>query len=95
MQKSPGLAWTPHLDECLRILSAEKECPNDEVLVQMVRSQLVVERASQVPRGDIEDSGIPFFIKALMTQLDDFKRQIPPEVQNNRRTQPLSSADQS
>lgn len=97
MQKFPGLAWTPYLDECLRVLAAEKESPNDEVLVHIVRSQLIVERASQVPRSETEDdtnSCIPFYIKALMTQLDDFKRQIPVEEQNNgmsRPTMPRSS----
>jgi hypothetical protein len=34
------------MDECLQVLDEEKECPNDHILVQQVRLQLVAEKAA-------------------------------------------------
>ena len=45
LHKIDTLRWTPHLDECLQVLSQEKECPGDELLVQQVRMQRIAERA--------------------------------------------------
>ncbi|KAG0650461.1 hypothetical protein D0Z07_2967 [Hyphodiscus hymeniophilus] len=44
LQKIDGLRWTRHMDECLQILGHEKECPNDEVLIELVQLQLVLEK---------------------------------------------------
>ncbi|KGO59266.1 Major facilitator superfamily domain, general substrate transporter [Penicillium expansum] len=41
LQKIDALRWTTHLDECLEILDAQKECLNDDILVQQVRLQLI------------------------------------------------------
>jgi hypothetical protein len=32
------------MDACLRILDEKNECPNDAILVQQVRLQMIVER---------------------------------------------------
>lgn len=32
------------MDECLQVLDESKECPNDEILVQQVRLQLIIEK---------------------------------------------------
>lgn len=34
------------MDECLQIIDERDECPNDKILVEQVRLQLVVEKAS-------------------------------------------------
>ncbi|KAJ5805371.1 Major facilitator superfamily domain general substrate transporter [Penicillium riverlandense] len=47
LQKIDALRWTPHMDECLRVIDEAKECPNDEILVQQVRLQLVVEKVAE------------------------------------------------
>lgn len=94
MQRSAALGWTPHLDEYLRVLAAEKECPNDQTLIQLVRLQEIVERASHVTQcggenaADSNDSlsqteSLPLYLKALESQLGDLKRDTPAEVQQN------------
>ena len=45
LHKTDSLRWTPQLYDCLRQLSEDPECPEDEVLVLCVRMQLVVEKA--------------------------------------------------
>ncbi|KAJ5692059.1 hypothetical protein N7462_001482 [Penicillium macrosclerotiorum] len=47
LHKIDALRWTPHLDECLELLDKQKECLNDDILVQQVRLQLVVETVTQ------------------------------------------------
>jgi hypothetical protein len=44
LQKIDGLRWTAHMDECLQILRERKECPNDEILVELVQLQQIVEK---------------------------------------------------
>ncbi|GKZ26538.1 hypothetical protein AbraIFM66951_002745 [Aspergillus brasiliensis] len=44
LQQSDSLRWTPHLDDCLRLLEEQQECVNDGILVQQVRLQLVTDR---------------------------------------------------
>ncbi|KAF7595463.1 hypothetical protein BBP40_005799 [Aspergillus hancockii] len=41
------LHWTPHLDDCLKVLDDEKECLNDDILVQQVRLQRIAEAATR------------------------------------------------
>jgi len=40
------------MDECLQVLDERKECPNDEILVQQVRLQLIVEKTTLGPFHD-------------------------------------------
>ncbi|KAF2807184.1 uncharacterized protein BDZ99DRAFT_500451 [Mytilinidion resinicola] len=51
LQKTDALRWTPHMEECLIILDEKKECPNDAILVQQVRLQLIVERRMSLERS--------------------------------------------
>ncbi|GAQ44614.1 hypothetical protein AKAW_03951 [Aspergillus niger] len=44
LQQSDSLRWTPHLEDCLRLLEEQQECANDGILVQQVRLQLVTDR---------------------------------------------------
>ncbi|PWY70281.1 hypothetical protein BO70DRAFT_299324 [Aspergillus heteromorphus CBS 117.55] len=44
LQKIDPLRWTPHMDECLHVLSEHPECLNDEVLIHQVRLQLINEK---------------------------------------------------
>jgi hypothetical protein len=39
------------MEDCLTILDEKQECPNDAVLVQQVRLQLIVERRISLERG--------------------------------------------
>ncbi|KIW35297.1 uncharacterized protein PV07_02000 [Cladophialophora immunda] len=51
LQKTDALRWTPHMEECLVILDEKKECPNDAILVQQVRLQLIVESRMPLERS--------------------------------------------
>ncbi|PWY79527.1 hypothetical protein BO94DRAFT_588109 [Aspergillus sclerotioniger CBS 115572] len=46
LQQSDSLRWTPHMDECLRLLEEQQECANDGILAQQVRLQLVMDKLS-------------------------------------------------
>jgi hypothetical protein len=90
LQRIDALRWTPHMDECLQTLAEKQECPTDEVLVQQVRLQLIVEKVTQARwhDGEIENAGPvrappAFYLKALQSQLQEVKRKLPPESQQN------------
>lgn len=34
------------MDDCLQVLDEKKECPNDHILVQQVRLQLITDKAA-------------------------------------------------
>lgn len=79
LQRIDALRWTPHMDECLQILDQTKECPNDEILVQQVKLQLIVERLalSTPSKGAVEDTGHrepgSFYLENLQSQLQTLK----------------------
>lgn len=78
----------------MRVLVEEDSCSNDKILIQLVRSQLIVEKASQIPRPEADGGAnsdcsqtplLAFCLKGLESQLEEFKSQIPTEVQNEGR----------
>ncbi|KAF7155365.1 hypothetical protein CNMCM5623_007436 [Aspergillus felis] len=87
------MRWTAHMKECLEVLTERKETPNDAVLVQLVRIQLVVDK---VIRRSWDESGITaecldnprlptsFFIQTMQQQLQSIKGRIPPELADNK-----------
>ena len=78
------------MDECLEILAQRKECPTDAILVQQVRLQLIIEKATQIPRSDVLSIDVvkpppAFYLKALKIQLQEVRNQIVVESQANGR----------
>ncbi|OGM48641.1 hypothetical protein ABOM_002046 [Aspergillus bombycis] len=57
--KSDALRWTPHMEESLEILASTKECIGDELLVWLVRIQLVVDKSYHLRRDDSVKRQIP------------------------------------
>ena len=89
-QRLDALRWTPYLDECIAVLGEKDEHPTDQLLVHLVKLQLVVEKAGQAPWHEERDDPngsvrVPpiFYLKALQVQLQDFKTRIPPRIQGN------------
>lgn len=89
-QRVDALRWNSHLDECLTVLAENKEHPSDALLVQLVKLQIIVERVGQAPWHDEHGNAAglarappTFYLKALQAQLQDFKSQIPTEIQKN------------
>jgi hypothetical protein len=83
LQKIDALRWTPHMDECLQVLDDRKECPNDEILIQQVRLQLIVEKmaletchdaAMESPEHAREPQSL--YLEAVHAQLLDIKTKL-------------------
>jgi hypothetical protein len=77
------------MDECLQVLTDDKACPGDAVLVIQVRLQLLTDIVARAT-GDVSYGGqssklggSPLYLKALHSDLDGVKRSIPPELKNN------------
>ncbi|KAL2816419.1 hypothetical protein BDW59DRAFT_10034 [Aspergillus cavernicola] len=92
LNRPDPLRWTPHMKECLDILAEAKQTPNDAVLVQLVRAQLVVHRLIKELEleydavDDREHAKAPFYsyIKALRSQIDNVRNLTPPELHQNK-----------
>ncbi|UDD59335.1 hypothetical protein AFCA_006757 [Aspergillus flavus] len=81
--KSDALRWTPHMEENLEILASTKECFGDELLVWLVRIQLVVDKSYHLRRDGENCHSSPLVTDVLQSQLELVKRQIPAYLKNN------------
>lgn len=84
------LRWTSYLDDCLRELEEQPEWPGDEVLVHLVRMQLVIEKATLLDWYetclDLEQpSRTPptFYVQSLLAQLQRVWAGLPPRLHGN------------
>lgn len=88
------------MDECLRALSANPDCPNDETMVQQVRLQLIIEKVGHwqeetAERTELAKAPPSFYIQSLKSQLQDIKTQQSFYYQSNGTfSQPSSSMSQ-
>ena len=89
-QKSDGLRWTAYSAECLRLIEETRELESDILFVQIVKSRLVFEKVMLAPWHDaIPDADhlirtpTMFYLSALERLLQDFKSNIPLELQDN------------
>lgn len=55
LQKIETIRWTTHLDESLQTVGEQKECLNDNILVQLVRMRLIVEK-NRTRRASLNDT---------------------------------------
>ncbi|CAI7649375.1 unnamed protein product [Penicillium palitans] len=78
------MRWTPHMEESLSILTEAKECPQDELLVALVKIHLVLDRVYQLRRDAEVFISLPFYLDSFKNQLDTVKGQIPPHLQHHR-----------
>ncbi|PLB46509.1 hypothetical protein P170DRAFT_457119 [Aspergillus steynii IBT 23096] len=85
------LRWTPHLTDCLDVLSTNSETPNDAVLVQLTRARLLAGKMSDGPWNDtmLSEDRFPrapssFYLSALQTHLERTRAEIPTDLQNNK-----------
>jgi hypothetical protein len=82
------MRWTRYLDECLRHLEEKQEYPTDDLLVCLVRVQLICNKGSALTWNDVlgnTEMGVPtdLYVKTLKTQLDNLERSIPGELKSN------------
>lgn len=71
------------MDESLSVLMEAKESPEDELLVILVKIQLVMERTYHLRRDGEPQSPSEFYIKGFQSQLDLVKSQIPQHLQED------------
>ncbi|KAH8651094.1 hypothetical protein BX600DRAFT_473069 [Xylariales sp. PMI_506] len=90
IRRTDGLRWTPYMSECLQTLDELKECPNDEILVQQVRMQLIIEKAKtrkqyEEAMGPIDDvNATTLYLAKLQSQLGAIKTELLSSSQTDK-----------
>ncbi|KAJ5246134.1 hypothetical protein N7468_001117 [Penicillium chermesinum] len=77
-----ALRWTSHMEESLTVLLKAKECPEDELLVYLVKIQLVMDKVYHARRDGEDQSLARFYITSSQAQLNSVRSQIPPHLIN-------------
>jgi hypothetical protein len=82
------MRWTTYLEECLRILEEEGEYKTDQLLVYLVKVQVICNKVGVGTWNDtFGDVGtkVPheFYVKALKTRLSDIERSLPTDLKDN------------
>lgn len=90
-----ALRWTPHMDENLQVLMDAKECPEDEILVTLVKIQLVMDKVHHHRRDS--DGQLPSLIytKSFQAQLDSVRSQIPQHLKQQSMHDPPTPTDET
>jgi len=84
MKRVDALTWTPYMDECLQILSQHPVCDGDELLVALVKIQLLTEQLTRAIWQSPDSVAPAYFSSALKSQLRDLKSQLSSQMQENR-----------
>lgn len=83
MFRIDALRWTPHMEESLQVLADTKECPEDEILVTLVKIQLVMDKVHHLRRdGDWQLPSL-MYTKSFQAQLESVREQIPPHLKQH------------
>jgi hypothetical protein len=72
------------MQESLSILAEAKECPEDEILLALVKIHLVLDRSYQLRRDGDVISPLSFYLGSFKSQLDAVKQEIPPHLHQHR-----------
>lgn len=79
----------PYFEECLQLLEKTKEHPTDVLLVFLTRLQLIKNAISRDTSdsvyGGLSGPSSDIYFKSLQSQLEELKRNIPPELDGNSR----------
>ncbi|KAL9094342.1 MAG: hypothetical protein Q9165_003483 [Trypethelium subeluteriae] len=81
LQKIDALRWTPHMDECLRVLDTKKESPNDKILVQLLQLQMIAQRMTESVEYTSEPSSL--YLQSLQPHLQGFKTKLQTEARTD------------
>lgn len=87
-QRIEPMHSTRYLHECLHVLEEEKDCPTDDLLIHLVRVQLICNKGSALAWNDVlsdADMGVPtdLYVKTLKLQLENLEHSIPQELKSN------------
>ncbi|PLB54152.1 hypothetical protein P170DRAFT_346654 [Aspergillus steynii IBT 23096] len=83
------MTWTLHMTECLEVLSASTETPNDAILVQLVSIRRITDK---IPMGTwnfndptpLMRAPYAWHLKALESQLTDLTSRMPLHLHHNK-----------
>lgn len=81
------------MEECLRAVSANTQCPGDEALAFQVRLQLLAQKAAQIREQEEIESAHPgaaplpafLYLKTLRGQLQELRETFPQGLQQEGR----------
>lgn len=78
------------MEESLTILMDAKECPEDELLVTLVKIQLVMDKVHHARRDGDDQILSRIYIKSFQAQLDSVRTQVPVHLLRNGECEPLT-----
>lgn len=74
------------MDDCLQILSEQREWDGDDLLVAQVKVQLVIEQVTQAITQSRDGTLSTFISDALRTQLQNIRLHLPDHLRQNGKT---------
>lgn len=74
------------MEESLSVLMEAKECPEDELLVTLVKIQLIMDKIYHMRRDGDNNSYSLLYTKAFQSQLESVKSQIPQRLQQDSKS---------
>jgi len=74
------------MDDCLQILSEQREWDGDDLLVAQVKVQLVIEQVTQATTQSQDGTLSTFISDALRTQLQNIRFHLPDHLRQNGRS---------
>lgn len=75
-----AMQWTPYMDECLKLLLENKECPSDESFAQQVRLHLILREFENTKVATVPSA---FYLKAFKSKLDQVKTSLSAQLQQD------------
>ncbi|KAI1198256.1 hypothetical protein F5X97DRAFT_299831 [Nemania serpens] len=90
-RKTEPLRWNRYLDECLRILSEVGETIMDSLLITQIKCQLITHQLTRPTDDSWGDDGpkspSAIVTAALLSQVEDLQRTLPPLLRSERTAQ--------
>lgn len=91
-RKTEPLRWTPYLDDCLRLIGEGKETYLDVYLAAQIKCQIITNHltcpcAYELTGPDSLKVSSAVLTSALLRQLNDIQKSLPPQVRSDRTIQ--------
>ncbi|KAL4876965.1 hypothetical protein BJY04DRAFT_199269 [Aspergillus karnatakaensis] len=71
------MRWTSRMEEYLRFIEANDDCPSDITLASYVRIQLLIHNAAQTRLAQPTQLPVRFFLSSFRPQLDKLRQSLP------------------
>ncbi|KAL3436115.1 hypothetical protein BDV09DRAFT_58709 [Aspergillus tetrazonus] len=88
VQKTESLRWTPFMADCLRQVEEERECINDEILVQQVRLQQITDNINIITglASTSDSTQVPpaFYLRSMHNELQSIQPRVAAQRQAHK-----------